>query len=170
VGCTAASMRCCSDQHRANLEKIAGVPVVTAAAAVAEAVAAMGISSMAIATPYGAKSNGIVADFVTSLGVKVAAIAGLNLDRDMTVWKTQAVTLTPQQVFDFGKTVDTPNASAMYLPCTGIASLETLDWVEKKNGKTALSSVQAGYWAVLRRVGVDGRRSGFGRLIETWDF
>ena len=42
--------------------------------------------------------------------------------------------------------------------------------LEKKPGKTAISSVQAGFWAALRRIGLDGRQEGYGRLLSTWDF
>jgi maleate cis-trans isomerase len=170
VGCTTASMMCSGEQRRAQLEQMAGVPVVTAAAASSLACRALGADSLAVATPYGDNNNRIVADFLRSQGIRVAALEGLNLDRSVEVWKQAAPTLTPQRVFEFSQSVDRPDAGALYLPCTGMGSLEAIDMFEHATGKSAFSSVQAGFWASLRRLGINGRQAGSGRLLEQWEF
>ncbi len=170
VGCTTASMLCADEAWRARLEKVAGVPVVTAASASRQAIAALGATAVAVTTPYGELNNRIVSNFLESQGVEVAALQGQNLDRSLDVWLARAPTMTTQEILEFSLSVDVARAQAMYLPCTGIGSLEALDLFEKKAGKPALSSVQAGYWASLRRLGFDGRKKGYGRLLEVWDF
>ena len=168
VGCTAASMRCADPASEARLARLAGVPVVTAASAARDAVAALGLQRLVVATPYGTSSNGIVSRYLASIGVEVAAIRGLDLDRSPEVWKREVPALTPQQVCDLGLSIDGPAAQALYLPCTGLASIEAIELFERRTGKPALSSVQAGFWASLRRLGVDGRRTGAGRLLANW--
>ncbi|MCU0757678.1 MAG: aspartate/glutamate racemase family protein [Steroidobacteraceae bacterium] len=168
VGCTAASMRCADAASEARLAQLAGVPVVTAAGAAREACVALGLRSVAVATPYGAASNGIVARYLASIGVEVAAIRGLDLDRSPEVWKREVPALTPVQVCELGQSIDGPAAEALYLPCTGLASIEAIELWEARTGKPAFSSVQAGFWASLRRLGLDGRQGGAGRLVAVW--
>jgi maleate cis-trans isomerase len=170
IGCTTASMTCSDAAFRQTLEGFAGVPVVTAAGASMDAVKALAVESVSVATPYGDRNNQVVAAFLNANAVAVAAIAGLNLDRSPEVWRAQAPTMSPQAVLDFGLATDVDGAQALYMPCTAIQSLEAIAPFEEKTGKPAFSSVQAGYWAGLRRLGVDGRRKGFGRLVEQWDF
>jgi maleate cis-trans isomerase len=170
VGCTTASMMCAGDDFTATLEAAAGVPVITAADATRQAARALGAQTLAVATPYGEPNNRIVAQFLSSQGFEIAAIAGLNLDRSLEVWRTEALQLTPQQMLEFSCTIDRPEADALYLPCTGVPSVEAIELFEQERGKSAFSSVQAGYWASLRRLGIDGRQRGYGRLIEHWDF
>lgn len=170
VGCTTASMKCSGPAEDARLEALAGLPVITAAAASREAMAALRLSRIAVATPYSEGGNATVAGFLRRIGVEVAAIRGLGLDRSMDMWRNEAVTLPARRVADFALETDVPEAQAMYLPCTGVGSVEAIDLFEAARGKPAFSSVQAGYWASLRRLGIDGRRGFGGRLLKTWDF
>jgi arylmalonate decarboxylase len=169
VGCTTASMLCADAARDAQLQRLAGIPVVTAAGAVRTALQALGLRRVAVATPYGANGNRVVADYLRSIGIEVTAIAGLDLDRSVEVWKRETPALTPQQVLELGLSVDSAGAQALYLPCTGIGSLEAIGLYERLTGKPALSSVQAGFWASLRRLGIDARRGDAGRLVADWD-
>ena len=69
---------------------------------------------------------------------------------------------------ELGLSIDAAPVEALYLPCTGLASIEAIGLWERRTGKPAISSVQAGFWASLQRLGVEGRRAGAGRLIENW--
>ena len=169
IGCTTASMKCGDPQHIARMEAIAGVPLVTAASAVREALKALSIKSLTIATPYGDRSNGIVSNFINSCGVNVSAIAGFAYDANMTMFKEKATTLTPAEVTAFITGIDKPEADGMFMPCTGVRSVEAIAQLEKARGKAVISSVQAGFWAALRRIGLDGRQEGYGRLLSTWE-
>ena len=170
IGCTTASMKCGQPEQIARMEQLAGVPLVTAAGAVREAMKALGLKSLTIATPYGDRSNGIVRNFINSCGVDVSAIAGFAYDANMTMFKEKATTLTPAEVTKFITDIDTPTADGLFMPCTGVRSVDSLARLEKERGKAAISSVSAGFWAALRRVGIDGRQEGYGRLLSTWDF
>lgn len=170
VGCTTASMACAGDRFTQGLEAIAGVPVITAAGASQQAIAALGAHTLSVATPYGDLNNGIVEAFLIEAGVRVAAIEGLDLDRSVEAWVAGQSTLTPDTVFALSRSADRADATGLYLPCTGMGSIDAIDRFESATGKPAFSSVQAGYWASLRRVGFDGRQTGAGRLLEQWDF
>jgi maleate cis-trans isomerase len=170
IGCTTASMVCGSQQWRENLERLANAPVVTAAEASLQAIGALGVTSIAVATPYGDAGNQTVNNFLVENGLTVATIKGLGLDSSIERWLKESPMLSAKEVLDFSVTVDSALAETIYLPCVGIGSLDVLDPLEKRTGKPALSSVQAGYWSILRRMGANGRAKGYGRLIEVWDF
>ena len=170
VGCTTASMVCASEAFSAKLEAMAGVPVITAAEASHWALLALGGRAVSVATPYGAPNNRIIAGFLMSRGIATAAIAGMDLDRSVPIWLAAQPSLTAERVLEFSLSVDVEAARALYLPCTGMGSLDAITGFERRTGKPAVSAVQAGYWASLRRLGIDGRQSGNGCLLEVWDF
>lgn len=170
IGCTAATMRCGDPERIAALESLAGIPVTTAAIAVSDAFKQLSVRSLAIATPYGEKGNKTVADFVKSLGIDVVSIEGLEFDISPEIWKQQTNATTPNEVFDFVMSLDIYDADAIFLPCTGLVSLETLQMIEEATGKLAVSSVQAGYWSVLNVLGLQFKKRGYGQLLEKWTF
>lgn len=167
-GCTAASMRCDAPEHHAALEAIAGVPVITAAQAVLAALAALRVRRLTVATPYGAAGNSLINEFLSAHNAEVAAIKGLEFDRSPEIWSARAPTLPPQELLDFSLSFDSPASQALFLPCTAVGSLDTIELFEQRTGKPAVSSVQAGFWASLQRLGVDGCQSGAGRLLRDW--
>ncbi len=170
LGCTAASMSCYADARLGELQHVAGVPVITAASAALQAATVLGAGSVAVATPYGPKSNQIIVDFLTSQQLAVAAIDGFGFDRTPELWADRVPTMPAQELLDFSLDVDRPQANALFLPCTAMGSLDVIHQFEARRGKPAFSSVQAGYWACLRRLGIDGRQSGAGQLLELWEF
>lgn len=169
LGCTTASMVCANAWDETRLEQLAGVPVVTAASAVSEAIATLQLRSVAMASPYGESNNQIITDFLAARGVRVAALRALGLDRSLDVWREKAPALTPRDMLELGLSANVSDAQALYLPCTAVASLEALEALEQATGKLAFSSVQAGFWASLRRLGFDGSQLSNGRLLRVWD-
>lgn len=169
LGCTTAAMICDCPDFSAALQARAGVPIVTSATASREALQALGIRQAAVATPYGEANNAIVRDFLTESGVAIERMEGLALDASVETWVAGQATLTPHRVLDLCRTANSPSAEGLYLPCTGMVSLDAIAAFESETGKPAVSSVQAGYWASLRRLAIDGRHQGLGRLLATWD-
>ena len=170
IGCTTATMACAGPTFIDGLSRHAQMPVIGAAGAVLDAIRALQIGSLAVATPYGEPNNQIVREFLQSNGVNVAAIRGLGFDRTPELWRQKALTLSAEDMLQFSLDTNAPDADAIYLPCTGVPSVAIMDRLEAVTGKPALSSVQAGFWAILRRVGFDGRRESGGRLLKEWDF
>lgn len=170
LGCTAASMTCHTDERVDALARHVAVPIITAAGAVLEALAAVRATALTVATPYGANGNRVIVNFLTSQRLSVAAIDGFEFDQSPEVWAGRVSSVPAKELLDFSVRLDTPLANALFLPCTAMDSLETIRLFEQQTGKPAVSSVQAGYWACLRRLGVDGRRIGAGELLQRWEF
>lgn len=168
LGCTAATMQCGSDECFARFEAQAGVPVVTAARAARDAARALGLRSLCVATPYSDPGNAAVRAYLESQSLTVSGIRGLGCDTSAEAWKAGLRSLTPTRLLELGLAADSPQAEALYFPCTAVDSLSTIELYENATGKPALSSVQAGFWAMLRRLGVDARQDGAGRLLREW--
>lgn len=164
IGCTAASMRCATAAHDAALAELAGGPIVTAARATREALTALALKEIVIATPYGAASNRIVRDFIESLAVNVVAIEGFGYDADPALWKTEVPRVDGERGCEFALQIEaraaTTKIQGAYFPCTGMASIDAIARYESRTGRYGVSSVLAGFWAALGRAGIDLRRSG----------
>lgn len=168
LGCTAATMQCGSDECFAKFEAAADVPIVTAARAARDAARALNVRSLCVATPYSEPGNEGVRRYLESQALAVSGIRGLACDTSAEAWKAGLRSLTPQRLLELGLSADSPEAAALYFPCTAVDSLATIELYERATGKPALSSVQAGFWAMLRRMGIDGRQDGAGRLLREW--
>jgi len=168
LGCTTASMNCYGPAHDQILSRIAGAPVVTAAQATKRAADALGVKRLGVASPYGEPNNRIVRDFLTSQDLEVVCLHGLGLDQDLAVWRAVAIPMKPEGVLDLCMNADCDEAEAVYLPCTGVGSVDAIALFEASVGKPAFSSVQAGFWASLSDAGLRAPQSGAGRLLAQW--
>ena len=166
LGCTTASMACEDTPWRSMLADLANVPLVTAAGASRAALARLGLRRVAVATPYGAVSNAVVRRFLEASSIDVVRLAGMDLDASPERWSTTVPGLTSDDVLDFSLRLDGPDVDGLYLPCTGMVSVDVVESYEKRMGKTATSSVQAGYWSVLNELGLESRRADQGRLLR----
>jgi maleate cis-trans isomerase len=167
VGCTIASMACDRLGFQPDVQQMAGVPVVTAASATREAIAALGLKTLGVASPYGEANNGIIVDFLRHTGADIIAFEGLALDRSPELWQG-ALELSVRQVLESCLRVNALQVDAVYLPCASIDSLLVIEEFERLTAKIAFSSVQASFWASLRKLGVDAPQRGAGRLLSKW--
>ena len=72
----------------------------------------------------------------------------------------------PKYLFETLVKLETNNADALFISCTALPVLEILDEVEKKIGKTVLSSNQTLIWDTLRSVGYKSSVQGYGKLLR----
>ena len=80
---------------------------------------------------------------------------------------TRKVSATaPEEVYALAKRVDRPEAEAILLSCTDLATLDVIERLETETGKPVVSSNTATFWFALRRAGIDDRLDGFGRLLK----
>ena len=82
-GCTSATLSHGPDfdrEFRAEIERKAGVPAVTAAGALVEALSDLGITKVGFAAPYSEPLNGEAAEFLEQSGFHVVAMASVGRD------------------------------------------------------------------------------------------
>jgi len=161
--CTAASatigdMKIAQSIHAAR----PGVPVVTPTAAARSAFEALGVSRIAILTPYLPEASKSVGNFFENAGLEITRLHGFGLadDREM-------ARITRDAIINGALAVDGPNNEAIFLSCTGLPAIDTIDEIERRTGKPVVTSNQASCWAMRRAAGMTSDDPiGFGRLFE----
>lgn len=125
----------------------AGAPAVTTSEALLEALAALGLHRVAIATPYVAQLTDRLEDFLVADGRTVVGVAGLGLDR--LIWRV------PYSVTaDLIRGADRPGAEAVFVSCTNLPTFHLIEPLEEELGKPVLTANQVTAWAGLRRLGL----------------
>lgn len=138
-------------------------PVTTPAGAALRGFRALGISRVALMTPYLAATTDLVGDHFEASGVTVLRRSSMGHadDRDMAM-------LGAAEIVEMAEASDHPDAQALFMSCTALPALDLIDGIEARLGKPVLTANQALFWAML-----DGARipaTGPGALFRarTW--
>jgi maleate isomerase len=143
-----------------RLESRTGTRVTTTSTAVNNALQALNVKRIAIATPYTEEINKIAEKYFQDSGFEVTRIKGLGIVEDVDIGK-----LTPEAAYMLGKSVDNQRAECIFISCTNFRTAEIIEDLEQDIGKPVVSSNQATIWDALRKVGVRESVKGFGQLM-----
>ena len=144
-----------------RLEDASGVPCTTTAAAVVDALRALNIDKVSIATPYTAEIVQRAKNYVESCGIEVCNIRGLDL-----IYDVDLQARTEQENYLYAKETMSDCAQAIVIFCTALRTVPIMQALEDDVGKPAISANQASFWKVLRLAGVKEKIHGFGSLLE----
>jgi maleate isomerase/arylmalonate decarboxylase len=144
---------------------LSGRPAVATAPAIVQALRALEVSKVAVATPYHDALNRHEAAFLAENGIETLAIAGLGIGAGGAEEYKQIARHAAADAFDLALSVDRPEAQAMVISCTDFATLPVIERLERKLGKPVVTSNQATFWAAARAAGIDDRIEGAGRLL-----
>ena len=138
-----------------------GVPVVTPVSAALAAFDALGVSRVALITPYLARTAEPMAARFARAGLAVArAICfGMEDDREM-------ARVDPEALLASALALDGPEVGAFFLSCTALPAAGVAGRIEEATGKPAVTSNTASLWAMRRLAGLAGGPRGFGRLMD----
>lgn len=124
-----------------------GAPAVTTSEALLEALEALGVTRLAIATPYVPRLTSLLEDFLEASGRTVTGTRGLGRDRG--IWRV------PYRVTaDLVRGTDAPAAQAVFVACTNLPTFDVIASLEVELGKPVLTANQVTAWAGLRRLGL----------------
>jgi len=163
-GCTSGSIVCSLDALCDGMSQRTGVPAIATAGAVIAALRALGIKRVAVGTPYIEFVNEREREFLQQHGFDVTAIAGLDLGHTQAE-RRDIGRVPPEAVFRLACAVDSPDAEAIFLSCTNLATLAMISHIENELGKPVVTSNQATFWACLRLLGLSWAVDGYGRLL-----
>lgn len=152
-GCTSATLSggAAFDRRLGNeIERLSGRPAVTAAAALLEALAALGISRVAFVSPYVQELHQRGIAFLRESGIDVSGDA--NPDRALDSYEQE---MDPGSVYEMALRADDASAEGLVLSCTEMRSVEAIEAIEASTGKPVVTSNQALVHACLTRIGVD---------------
>jgi arylmalonate decarboxylase len=163
--CTSGSFMVDRVALNAKLGELASARSTTTADAVLAAFIALGVTKVALATPYIDLVNDIEVEFLTRAGITVVASSGLQLGK--TVDERRLINRIPHEVvYRMALGVDRPEAQAIFLSCTALPTLPVIDQIEQTLGKPVIASNPASLWYCLRSLGLKDRIPGYGRLLH----
>ena len=161
--CTAGSLLVPPEALPTKMQAWAGVPCVTTAAAIVYALRALGVTRVAVATPYDEAINQHEAEFLISCGFKITTITGLGFRtaefRRIAETTLEVVSAQASAVMRYG------NPEALLLSCTDLPSLPILSQLELQFGVPVISSNSATLWASLRAANIPDSIPSAGRLL-----
>jgi maleate isomerase len=139
----------------------AGAPAArTTSGALIAALRVLGVSRLAIATPYVEPVTRRLVAYLAEHGVSTVSSEGLGLLGN--IWR-----VTYSQVVEIVRAADNPAAEALFISCTNVPTYDLIEPLEQALGKPVLTANQVTMWAALRAMGRDA--VGGGRLLASHD-
>lgn len=137
-----------------------GVPATTPITAAVDGCKHLGISKIALLTPYFDEVNQPILKFVEDQGIGVVAMSTFDMASDIDVAR-----IPTSAIMEAAQEADHEEADALFLSCTALRSLECIETLEDRLGKPVLGSNQCMLWRALRMAGYDEKIEGFGKLL-----
>ncbi len=137
---------------RQSITDATGVSATTTATAVAEALGALGLSQVFLATPYAPEVNTLEVEFLASRGICVIGqySFGCAFSRDVSH-------IPPRRIVDelLARANEIRAAGGLFVSCTMLRAMEVAEELETELGIPVVTSNTAAIWSVLSAIGVD---------------
>jgi len=144
---------------RREIEESTGIKTVTTAGAVVDALRALGIKRLCVATPYIKELDELEVRFLSELGFEVLAIKGLGLKRN-----TEIGSQPPWVSYRLTREAYRDEADGIFISCTNFRTIEIIERLEAEYGKPVVTSNQASMWAAMKLI--HQPIEGYGRLLR----
>lgn len=164
-GCTSGSILCPLPELLERMRARTGTPAIATAGSVVAALRAFGIERLALGTPYLDFVTQAEKKFLEDYGFRVTSVHGLELGHTQAERRT-INRVPPQALFQLARRIDRPEAQAIFISCTALASLDVIAELEREFGKPVIISNLASFWSCLRMLGLRTPIHGYGRLLE----
>lgn len=138
-----------------------GVPVTTPVEAAGRALQSLGITRIALLTPYLDGASDLVAGWFADHGLEIVTRASFKLDGDPDMNRVSAECL----IEEGARLGAHPDAEALFISCTGMRTRHVIEALEARIGKPVVTSNQAIAWDLVRLAGGSDAASGRGRLF-----
>ena len=165
-GCTAGSMILPLTELSEFMGELANVPCVTTAASIVNALKILGVSKVALATPYHDLLNQHEVEFLGKVGITVVHEQGLGIGAAGPHEYIKIAQTPAANVFEHVVSADRAEAEAMVVSCTDFPILNMIPDLEKHLRKPVITSNQATFWAVLRSARIDDQFEKYGILLH----
>ena len=164
--CTASALKTPHEETQDEVAQGVGRPTVTTMGTILEAFKALGVTRIAVGSPYPEEVNKAERKYFESQGLTVTADEGVILFEAQQRLRHMNL-VTKADVEELAKRIDSPDAEAIFLSCGDMATLGIVDKLEEALGKPVITSVQATFWGALRTAGIDDRIDSCGTLLAT---
>ena len=139
----------------------AGVPCFTSAMAIGEAMQSLGTKRIALVSPYSERVSASAKRYYEGrYGLSIAAIEGFAATDSYAIGN-----LSPAMARDAFARIDRPEIEAFVVPGGNFPTMGSIAAWEAEFGKPVVTTNQAAFWAILKRLGGADRIPGLGRLL-----
>ncbi len=153
-----------SEEHLAEVaaENGGAAPVVSSAGALVRGIHALGVTRVAIVTPYMKPLTALVVEYLNDAGIEVVDAISLEISNNLEV-----AAHDPMLLPGIASRLDTSSAEAVVLSaCVQMRSLPAIQVAEDALGLPVLSAAVATAYEVLDRLGVPPVVPGAGALLS----
>jgi len=164
-GCTSGSFvqgRSGDQQFIKEMEQIAQIPCTTTADAVVHACKALQVEKIALASPYSLEVNELALKYFQEAKIEIVHMAGLNMMNDYAISE-----LSLRDMYELAQKAYDENAQALFISCTGLATMPLIEKLEEDLQIPVITSNQATLWYTLRLAGVNAQQKTYGTLFQT---
>lgn len=146
-----------------RLHALTGIPTVSMMSCCLDAIAALGMKRIVVATPYVEELNVRLRKTLEENGIEVLALHGLGIEvnYDINALYPDSAYRAAREVFS-----QAPDADGVFISCAGWRTFEVLEALEEDLGVPVFSSSSAGLWKGLGLAGVNASLPGLGRLLR----
>ncbi|MPZ59000.1 MAG: hypothetical protein GEU91_21435 [Rhizobiales bacterium] len=154
--------------HRELTERLSqacGLPVITDMGGVLEGMRAMGLRTLAMATPFQQFINDRLVQYLANEGIEVVSNQALGILRNTEIRRLPIPVeyQTAHKAF-----TDAPTKpDGLYIPCGGWGSVHNIELLERDLDTTVVTWANAMLWAPMRFKRVTEPISGFGKLLAS---
>jgi maleate isomerase len=131
---------------RAAMEAGGARRAMTTSGAMLEALGALGVRRVAVATPYDAALTGRLVAFLEEAGIATTGVGYLGMGAD--IWRVDA-----GSVCELARAIPRAGADALFLSCTNLPTYDVIPELEAELGLPVLSANLVTLWAALRELG-----------------
>ena len=156
----------------AQIAERAGCPAISTTGASVEALRTLGVSRIAVATPYDDSLNAKLTNFLTVEGMEVVNIVGLGLrarSANFPISRNPVSSIAQQShetVYRLARSAVLPNAQALFISCTNLPTIDLIKNLENDLGIPVVTASQATIWSAFRQAGLGDMPKSLGALSE----
>jgi len=163
--CTIGSFLGDKNHHRDLADKMTratGVPSITTATAVIEAIQALELGKITLISPY---PQGMGVREKEILEAEIPGLRVLTMHHMGIIGSFEKNMIPPADTYRLARETVDRKSDGLFISCTALPTMELIEPLEEDLHIPVISSTQASLWACLRQCRIRGR-SGYGRLFE----
>ena len=150
------------DRLTHDLKQRTGLPVVTMASSIVNALHAVGATSVALAAAYDEEITQYMVTFLTGHGFRVMDAVPMGL-----VAVGDVLATGTENIVDAGKrALQDARPDALVISCGGLQTIQATEQLEALFDLPVISSAVAGPWGAVRLLGDSGEAACGGRLLQ----
>ena len=136
------------------------LPMTTASTAAVDAVKALGVRRISLATPYSEGQAKVQEQFLEGNGIDVLHKTWISKKA------LQHSELPPETVYNLAAESNVAESEAIFISCVNMNTIELIENLEEEFKKPVITSNQATMWRLLRLSNINDEINGYGRLFK----